>query len=150
MIGEHIYCGFWRRIAAGLFDYIIMTLICTVIGLVCIIVGVVWLFLTNISFFLAEIFMDWTFPTTLLLFLYIPIFESSSMQATPGRYILDMKIINKNGTRISFFKSLFRFITLVLINSTGILIIPNIACIICTNEKVFLHDILFGTRMIRR
>ncbi|MCC8371911.1 MAG: RDD family protein [Rickettsia endosymbiont of Pseudomimeciton antennatum] len=143
-MNEYIYCGFWRRITARLFDYIIMILICIAVGLV-------WLFLTDISLFLAEIFVDWVFSAALLLlFLYIPIFESSSIQATPGCYILGMKIINKNGTRIGFFKSLFRFITLVLINSTGILLIANIVCIICTDEKVFLHDILFGTRMIRR
>lgn len=85
-----------------------------------------------------------------LIILYVPIFESSSMQAALGTYILGMKIINEDGTRISFLKSLIRFIILGLINSTVILGIISIICMICTDEKKFLHDMIFDTRMVKR
>ncbi|WP_375359794.1 RDD family protein [Candidatus Tisiphia endosymbiont of Nemotelus uliginosus] len=85
---------------------------------------------------------------------YTPIFESSSMQATPGCYLFGMKIINKNGRRIGYFKSFSRVISTnlaCLSIFTFILFgIGNILCIMLTDEKMFIHDWVFGTRMIRR
>lgn len=124
------FCGFWRRSIAVVLDRIFLIIFL----LICIIT----ILLSNLP--LADTLSD-SFISTLIILsltiLYDPIFESSSMQATLGCYILGMKIINEYGTRISFLKSLIRFIILALTSSTVILGIISIICMICTNEKSF-------------
>ncbi|MCC8415978.1 MAG: RDD family protein [Rickettsia endosymbiont of Gnoriste bilineata] len=129
MIGEYIYCGFWRRFGAMFIDVTILMLIGTLV------------------FFLLP-----TQPYILLILLYFPIFESSSMQATPGCYVLDMKIINKDGTPIGFLKSCVRAFTIYLISSILLWLIVSTLCAIFTknNEKMFIHDQIFRTRMVER
>ncbi|MDD9334947.1 RDD family protein [Candidatus Tisiphia endosymbiont of Metellina segmentata] len=142
-MNEYIYCGFWRRSIAVVLDRIFLITFL----LICIIM----ILLSNLP--LADTLSDSFISTSIILsltILYDPIFESSSMQATLGCYILGMKIINEDGTRISFLKSLIRFIILALISSTVILGIISIICMICTNEKKFLHDMICGTRMVKR
>ncbi|WP_375332584.1 MULTISPECIES: RDD family protein [unclassified Candidatus Tisiphia] len=146
-MNEYIYCGFWRRSIAVVLDriLIIFFLICVTMILVSdsLLDGAV----------IAEALAYSSIPTLIMLSLtiiYEAIFESSSMQATLGGYILGMKIINEDGTRISFLKALIRFIILALISSTVILGIISIVCMICTDEKKCLHDIICGTRMVRR
>jgi uncharacterized RDD family membrane protein YckC len=142
----YIYCGFWRRSIAVVLDRILI-----IFFLICVIILVSNFLLdgTVIAEALSDSFIS-TLIILLLTMIYEPIFESSSMQATLGSYILGMKIINEDGTRISFLKSLIRFIILALISSTAILGIISIVCMICTDEKKCLHDIICGTRMIKR
>ncbi|WP_375330821.1 RDD family protein [Candidatus Tisiphia endosymbiont of Oplodontha viridula] len=141
-MNECIYCGFWRRSIAVVLDRILI-----IFFLICIIMILV----SNPT--LADTLSD-SFISTLIILsltiLYDPIFQSSSMQATLGGYILGMKIINEDGTRISFLKALIRFIILALISSTVILGIISVFCVICTDKKKFLHDMIFGTRMVKR
>ncbi len=134
----YIYCGFWRRSIAVVLDRIFLIIFL----LICIIMILV----SNPT--LADTLSD-SFISTLII-LYDPIFQSSSMQATLGGYILGMKIINEDGTRISFLKALIRFIILALISSTVILGIISVFCMICTDEKKFLYDMTCGTRMVKR
>jgi uncharacterized RDD family membrane protein YckC len=142
----YIYCGFWRRSIAVVLDRILI-----IFFLICVIILVSNFLLdgTVIAEALSDSFIS-TLIILLLTMIYEPIFESSSMQATLGSYILGMKIINEDGTRISFLKSLIRFIILALISSTAILGIISIVCMICTDEKKCLHDIICGTRMVKR
>ncbi|WP_367363949.1 RDD family protein [Candidatus Tisiphia endosymbiont of Nedyus quadrimaculatus] len=139
----YIYCGFWRRSIAVVLDRIFLIIFL----LICIIM----ILASNPT--LADTLSD-SFISTLIILsltiLYDPIFQSSSMQATLGGYILGMKIINEDGTRISFLKALIRFIILALISSTVILGIISVFCMICTDEKKFLHDMICGTRMVKR
>lgn len=86
--------------------------------------------------------------------IYIATFESSPLQATAGCYLMGMKILNKNGTPIGFIKSFFRTLTFCLCFSTAtltlIITILNIGYFIYDDQKRFLHDIIFRTRMVRR
>ncbi|WP_341758462.1 RDD family protein [Candidatus Tisiphia endosymbiont of Ditula angustiorana] len=135
----YIYCGFWRRSIAAVLDRIFS--ITFSITFMILVSKVLFSPLSNTlhgSCIIA------------LIILYVPILESSSMQATLGGYILGMKIINEDGTRISFLKALIRFIILALISSTVILGIISVFCMICTDEKKFLHDMICGTRMVKR
>ncbi|MCC8483938.1 MAG: RDD family protein [Rickettsia endosymbiont of Labidopullus appendiculatus] len=152
-MSEYIYCGFWRRFVAYFVDGVILMLFAITLSLVAILLLDTSVFSDNSS--IDNLFND---PRMLVilspLFLYNPIFESSSIQATPGCYILGMKIINKNGTRMGPFKSFIRILSINLACiSIFILIlfwIGNILCIIFTDEKMFIHDWIFRTRMIRR
>ncbi|MFP3018603.1 MAG: RDD family protein [Candidatus Tisiphia sp.] len=144
----YIYCGFWRRSIAVVLDQMFLIIFFPIC--------MIMILLTNLpltDIIVADALSDSFISTLIILLLtmiYEPIFESSSMQATLGSYILGMKIINEDGTRISFLKSLIRFIILALISSTAILRIISIVCMICTDEKKCLHDIICGTRMVKR
>ncbi|BFD45376.1 MAG: hypothetical protein DMENIID0002_00220 [Rickettsia endosymbiont of Sergentomyia squamirostris] len=138
-MNEYIYCGFWRRSIA-----VVLDLIFSITFSITFMILVSKMLFSPLSNTLSGSCI------IALIILYVPILESSSMQATLGGYILGMKIINEDGTRISFLKSLFRFIILGLINSTVILGIISIICMICSDEKKFLHDMICGTRMVKR
>jgi uncharacterized RDD family membrane protein YckC len=60
-----------------------------------------------------------------------------------------MKLINVNGTKITFLKSFIRINIIIIIKSTLIIELISILCVIFTKEKTFLHDIICQTRMVR-
>ncbi|MFY9589708.1 RDD family protein [Rickettsia endosymbiont of Halotydeus destructor] len=84
--------------------------------------------------------------------LYWSLFESSKMHATPGKYLLNIKITNKNGTKINFLKSFSRLLLylIIIIFGFGIAGIINLLCIIFTKEKTSIPDMICGTRVVRR
>ncbi|WP_375327096.1 RDD family protein [Candidatus Tisiphia endosymbiont of Nemotelus uliginosus] len=114
--------GFWRRVAASLAD------------------SIIFFFLEFIIISLIMIFTEWdgaaslrsrvkfsidTSPLSnhdismidivIVIFTitqgcYIAAFESSRLQATAGGYLVGIKILNKDGSSIGFFKSFFRII----------------------------------------
>ncbi|MCC8406614.1 MAG: RDD family protein [Rickettsia endosymbiont of Sceptobius lativentris] len=95
-------------------------------------------------------------PLIILSILYWALFESSKLQATLGKYLLGMKIINKNGTRISFLKSLSRLLLDVIMGIIDdgiggpIITIISVLCIAFTKQKTSIPDMICGTRVVRR
>ncbi len=80
-----------------------------------------------------------------LTILYHAFFESSSLQATPGKMILKLKVISENGGKISFGHALIRFILKIL--SLAIFYIGFIM-IGFTKKGQALHDILIKTLVV--
>ncbi|WP_373035220.1 RDD family protein [Sulfurimonas sp.] len=72
-------------------------------------------------------------------------FFLSKFGQTPGKKAYDIKVVNdKTGEHISFFKSLFRFVTFLFTASTLLgLLLP-----FYRRDKKALHDILSGTIVV--
>ncbi len=117
---------------------------------------------------------------TLLGLIVSTLFNSSKMQATPGKYLLDMKIITKDVERISFLRALVRilspYIIIIILTmvftifvhswapSLDVQVLATISyyvvvlfttiisalLLIFTKEKTALHDLIAGTRVVRR
>lgn len=73
-------------------------------------------------------------------------FSGSSLQATPGKLLLGMKIVDLNGRRISYWRSLGRFLGKFL---SAILWI-GIIMIAFTKRRQGLHDKIAGTLVVLR
>lgn len=80
-----------------------------------------------------------------ILLLYEVIFSGSSLQATPGKLLLNMKIVDKQGSRISYFRSLMRFLSKFLSGILGI----GFLMILFTKYKQGLHDKIADTVVVQ-
>jgi uncharacterized RDD family membrane protein YckC len=72
--------------------------------------------------------------------------DSSKKQGTFGKSIMGIKVINKNGDKLSFFRAMWRFISKIfssLILFIGFIMIPF------TKKKQGLHDFMAGTLVIK-
>lgn len=119
------YSGFWRRDFASAIDALILTL--------------PMILLNAVLPFLAYIFCT---------LLYRPFFESSPLQATPGKALMGIAIVNEaDGGRISLRTALIR--TLLTYISSAILGIGYIISLF-TEKRQTLHDLLTQTVVIRR
>ncbi len=103
-----IYAGFWRRAGAFAFDYVIILVYLLGLTLLSLLLNNLfgasqWLFADRIR---AQVvaFLLVTFPITL----YFALFESSARQATLGKQRLKLKVADRNGNRIHFWRALGR------------------------------------------
>jgi uncharacterized RDD family membrane protein YckC len=102
------YAGFWKRIGAFALDYIIILGYLLVVVFLSLLANSLfganqWMFADRIrAQFVA--FLIVTLPVTL----YFAISESSARQATWGKRRLKLKVANRDGNRISFWRSLGR------------------------------------------
>lgn len=116
------YAGFWRRFAAVMID-----------ALITFIPG--YLFSKVIPYggeFLAII-------------LYYPAFESSSIQATPGKYIMGMKVVRENGQSLTYWRALARQ---VLKFVSGVVFFIGYIMQAFTAKRQALHDIFVGSLVV--
>ncbi len=117
------YAGFWRRCVAALIDSLILILP---------------MYALNVAIPYAG--------SLLLAIFYYPIFESSTIQATPGKYIMGLKILRENGESLTFPRALARmflkYVSMALL-FIGYLIQPF------TEKRQTLHDIIAESVVIK-
>ena len=140
-MSDYIYCGFWRRCGAYLLDLLTLLFIASCIAFIPYFLPKIPYLNKNFDkwFSIEENFdifirINIVFLITEIVF-YWALFESSKLQATPGKYLLKMKIINKDGTKISFLRSFSRSILYTIIFGLGIGGIINLLCIAFTKQK---------------
>ena len=141
--------GFWIRVVASLLDAIILS--------------IVFIFLAVfILFFFGSLFGEVAGFAMLLLFvlgaiilvlLYKPLMEASDYQSTFGKYFLNMKIVDKEGRKITFTKSFIR--TIVHLLHTAIPFLNTVSWLAFlmigfTEYKQGLHDFLAGTYVVTK
>lgn len=135
MAENFIYAGFWRRFIALFIDVMIFNIAITIfIGLLHVALDPG---LTGINF-LA--------PLGLLYFVYAALFESSSWQATPGKRILSLKVVDYEGNAVGFLRAFGRNVGKIV--STIILWIGFIMAAF-TSRKQALHDMMAECFVIR-
>jgi len=130
---------FWRRLVAYLLDSII------VIVLFFIIVNIL---AKSFRFHKAEDVRTLMRMTSLFLWLiYFILFESSSLQATPGKLIMKLKVVNREGEKITVIRAFLRYLARLLS-----MIILGIGYLFMLSDirKTALHDILTRTSVIYR
>tara|TARA_B110000014_G_scaffold259449_1_gene247294 strand:- start:1456 stop:1968 length:513 start_codon:yes stop_codon:yes gene_type:complete len=85
--------------------------------------------------------------------LYKPMMEASAYQATFGKSFLNMKIVDKNGRRITMTKSFVRTIVYILqITIPGINLVSWLAFLMIafTEENQGLHDVVAETYVVSK
>ncbi len=119
------YSKFWRRTAAAIIDAII---------------------LSTISVFFARIIFF--FPVALFIhFFYKPIFESSNVRATPGKYLAEISVVRTNGDKLSLKDAYVRYFASWISGATLGL---GYILALFTKKKQALHDIFADTVVIDR
>ena len=135
--------GFWIRFVASFIDGIILLILIILLASISLVIfgaalgegaGVGMFFLVLILASIATI-------------LYKPIMEASEYQGTVGKYALGMKVVDKNGQRITMTSSFLRTI-LYIIGAQGFLLCLGVIMIGFTEYKQGLHDILANTYVV--
>ncbi|WP_413289143.1 RDD family protein [Bdellovibrio sp. HCB337] len=119
------YAGFWRRLGGTLIDGVI-------VGLISIVFSLLRLESVGLSLLLAV--------------LYQPFFEASELQGTPGKALLDMRITDMNGNRITFKKSLIRYAVRIV---SSLFVCIGYLFMLFTEKKQTLHDLAAETLVVR-
>ena len=137
------YKGFWIRLVAALIDGIVLAII------------VIFLAVLSLLFFGATLgegaglgmFFLVLILASLATILYKPIMEASGYQGTFGKHALGLKVVDKNGQRITMTSSFLRTI-LYIIGAQAFLLCLGIVMIGFTEYKQGLHDILANTYVV--
>jgi len=119
------YASIMRRFGALVIDGIIVSIIALVLN----IIGVYSLGLD-----------------ILISLLYTPFFEASELQATPGKAVLDMRVVGMNGERITLKKAFIRYLMRIV---SGLLLCFGFLMMLFTEKKQTLHDLVAETLVIR-
>jgi uncharacterized RDD family membrane protein YckC len=147
------YAGFWKRFVAAIFDAVIVALIG---GIIAVFLGAIFGGITGsvVGVFAREGFFPAFFSTMvffimaiflLIRWLYFAIMESSSYQATFGKQLLEIKVTDMEGKRISFWRATIRYFAKIL---SGMIFYLGYLMIGFTEKKQGLHDIIAGTLVV--
>jgi uncharacterized RDD family membrane protein YckC/Tfp pilus assembly major pilin PilA len=130
--GPTPYAGFWVRLAAFVIDYIIL-----IVGM-----GIISALARGVAgqaaSFLILLIVPW---------LYYAIFESSGMQATPGKLALGLRVANEGGDPLGFGAATGRYFGKII---TWFTFGVGFAMIVFTERRQSLHDKIAGTLVVKR
>lgn len=94
---------------------------------------------------------NWQTPGSVLLALlpalYFVLFESSRLQATPGKLLCRLRVVTLSGERISLPRAVVRFAVKAFISFPFLYI--GVLMVAFTRRKQGLHDLIAGTLVIR-
>lgn len=145
--------GFFRRFLSHIIDYLVKLIIAVLFAFFCILV-LVDIQITSILF---DIKTDVEFSDGLQEFIilsgafliewiYEAVLTSSSWQATIGKRILGLKVVDGEGNRISFARATGRFLAKIL---SGLILCIGFLMIVWTKRKRGLHDMIAETLVIK-
>ena len=143
------YSGFWGRVAAQLIDGVIINIF---VSLGTFLVDQIFIFNMYIGYLCDSIdpiflmFKAWYGLGYWCIFLlYEVLFTGSVLEATPGKLLLGARVVDKEGNRVSYWRSLMRFLGKFF---SGLLAI-GFLMVGFTERKQGLHDKIAGTLVIQ-
>ncbi|MEK7398373.1 MAG: RDD family protein, partial [Candidatus Poribacteria bacterium] len=137
------YAGFWRRYFASIIDGLLISVAEAIIGFFLantipkLVRGSLWGFIPMPSGYVSFL-MGW---------MYFALMESSPHQATIGKIVMGINVVDLNGNRVSFFRASNRFFAKTL--SVLLLFIGYIMAGF-TEKKQALHDIIARCLVMKR
>lgn len=145
--GEVVYAGFWKRAAAYLVDgfllAIITTVISTVTGLAMLplvmsdrVTDPIPIFVLQAVSYLVQI---------VVMAGYFAWFHASPQQATPGKMAVGIKVVDRQGAPISFWRAIGRFFATFV---STLLLMAGYLMAAFTGRKQALHDLICGTLVV--
>jgi uncharacterized RDD family membrane protein YckC len=137
-----IYGGFFRRTVAFIIDCVLVSILVHLIYLMC--AGVLGIFFEEETIQLDARFAE-SVLSYLLLFIYFVYFYGSIGQ-TPGKKLLDLKVIDESGEPVGFATAFLRTVG-YLLSSTFFFI--GFIWVIFDSKKQGWHDKIAGTYVVR-
>ena len=149
------YAGFWRRFIAYIVDRFIIGIPFSIIILAFLVPSIIAMCSSppdpdQIPFAVISFVLGWLWLIALVLIahlLYFTFFESSKLQATPGKMLIGIIVTDLQGQRISFLRALGRNLGKVLSH-----MLLNIGFIMAgfTARRQALHDLLAETLVVMK
>lgn len=133
------FIGFWKRVVAYIIDVVIVMVVAFVVS---IILRMVMTFSSEEA--VGQMAMS---VYTIVFFSYFILLESSAKQATVGKGLLGMKVINRDGERLSILNAAGRNIARIL---SGLIFAIGYLMVLFTKKRQALHDILAKTYVVAK
>ncbi|MGH8272756.1 MAG: RDD family protein [Gammaproteobacteria bacterium] len=153
-----LHAGFWRRVAAYVIDGIALDVVIYAFWLILILIF--WLSGHDFNFgsgdfysgdsvdpFAGALFGVLYLGTIALVWLYFALFESSRLQATPGKMALGLVVTDEYGKRIGFGRATGRYFAKIL---SSLIFCIGYMMAGWTERKQALHDMLAGTCVVHK
>jgi uncharacterized RDD family membrane protein YckC len=134
-----VYAGFWKRLAAFILDYVILTATFIFLG------AVIGLLIGAPDSANEGVDAVSSIVGAVIWWLYYAIMESSGRQATLGKIAVRIKVVDRRGGRISFARATGRHFAKLL--STLALFIGYLMAAF-TSRKQALHDMIAGCLVV--
>ncbi len=131
------YAGFWIRFVAWLVDAVIVSIGLTILGSITGIGSNVPVNGFDGSGFFLNVVGNW---------LYVAFMDSSANQGTLGKMLLNIKVTDLQGTRISFGRATGRYFAKFI---SALLLMVGFMMAGWTKKKQALHDMIVGTLVVR-
>ena len=140
-----MFKGFWIRVLAALIDYLLITF-----GTILIFLIVVLFFgqILGVEGYILGFLLAWLLVVAIGIG-YKPAMEASSFQGTFGKYFLGMKIVNREGHRITLKDAIIRFVVFIVSSGTHLLFLGSIM-IGFDEKKQGLHDMVADTYVVTK
>lgn len=140
---ENVYAGFWKRFAAAIIDYVLLAALSAMAGWVAgttyeAAVGTVAKRTAEGIGNVVGIIVWW---------LYYALLESSSAQTTPGKRALGIKVVDRQGGRISFGRATGRTFAKIV---SGLILMIGYVMAGLTERKQALHDMMAECLVVHR
>jgi uncharacterized RDD family membrane protein YckC len=137
-----VYAGFLKRFVALGVDGFILWTISAICGMV---ISLILPKSEGAHLFVASSGVLIVCASLIYNLAYFVCFESSKLQATPGKMILGIKVTDTNGKRISYWRSAGRYFARIISMVVG-------GCLMAgfTIRKQALHDKIAGTLVINK
>jgi uncharacterized RDD family membrane protein YckC len=132
------YAGFWIRVGACCIDVIILLIPNLLVSFL--------LKATQNEAGAAELEIFDGFLHIMIWWIYFAVLHSSNWQATIGKKVLGLKVVDKNGGRISFGKATGRYFAQFL---SHLIFFMGFMMVGWTKKKQGLHDKIAGTLVIK-
>lgn len=142
----HPYAGFWKRVLAFLIDGIILSIPCFIIQFLFLKPITTQVQAGNASLANLLILFAYWLCACIWFWLYRALFESSKNQATPGKMALKIKVVGKDGHRISFLRATGRSFARIL--SANLTFNFGYLMASFTRHNQTLHDIITSTYVV--
>jgi len=134
------YAGFWVRVVAAIIDSVCLLPIYLFMYF--------WISLGSVGSgdYLAT-FKALSFIVSVITpWLYEAIFYSSPWQATPGKKVLNLRVVDSNGGRISFGRASARYFSKIL---STVVLMAGYIMVAFHDKKRGLHDVIAGTFVLQ-
>lgn len=157
------FAGFWRRVGASVVDSIILSVVSTFISYG---IGFLWgksinqtllteamksqdpqVILSAIAGPMMDLFIFTALAAFIIYWFYFAGFESSSLQATPGKSLLGIMVTDMDGDRVSFGTATGRCLGKYI---SALILYIGFLMVAWTKHKQGLHDKIAGTLVIRK
>lgn len=137
--GSHHYAGFWLRTVAYALDWALI-FVAAFLLIFTFVIGVGPSMSPEEMETIGQLF------GVVIAWLYFTVAESSTWQATPGKRLLGLRVVDRDGVRIGWWHANGRYWSKIL---SAVLLWVGFLMVGVTQHKQGLHDLIAGTFVIR-
>ncbi len=136
------YAGFWLRVCAQIIDIIVLSF-----AVVLFRIFYQFLFIPTLPFSFYSTPVNFRFLSIIIPACYYAFMESSAWQATLGKRAMGLAVIDMDGQRISFIRSLCRYFAKFI---SSFILCLGFVMVAFTDKKQGLHDKIVETLVINK